>query len=72
MMAKFHEFNVKIGDVVVAVIGGQDRKAAVNEAARVAMVHAGEGFSDVSIDGVEKEDFDAIEAVAGWPKTVVQ
>lgn len=72
MAPKYHKFDVKIGNEIVATVTGYDRKAAVNEAVRYATQYAGEGYADVSIAGIDMADFDAIEAVDGWPKMVVQ
>lgn len=67
-----HEFKIMIGSEVATTVSGDDRAAAINEAARYAMMYVAEGFQDVLITGVEQEDFDAITDTPGWPKTVVQ
>jgi hypothetical protein len=72
MPRQYHKFDIKVGNVVALTVGGYNRKAAVNEAVRYATEYAGAGFPDVSIAGIDKADFDAIEDVDGWPKTVVQ
>jgi len=72
MARKIHRFEIKSGVITVYTVTSEDRKEAVNRAARYATEYAEAGFPDVSIAGIEKADFDAIEPVDGWPKTVMQ
>jgi hypothetical protein len=69
-MTEYHEFRVTVDGEVMAEVSGPDRQRALSEAMHYLMIYRNDG--NAQIEGVEQEDFDALQAPSGWKKVTVK